>query len=384
MVLTKAVSILVFVLSALAVKAIASDTLIVIFDRQHFVQGDSLNVEIYSENYKANQPAQTLHLWIDETKTGRRWKYRYPFLKGRHKIALKISDSIPNGDYAFNFLLQNQFLAINGKILNAAKQDTSINFVAKGKNKVPIIDGANVQRTGHFKVDELYYTDTVLFGFSRSTQKKENPLKIFIETPIDSIFIPLAVITEFITIGGVDIKKDTAEFGNLYTFNINDRADAKLLKEVMVQTKVKKPIEEYIDRHVSGLFANEDARVFDFLENEEALSYPDLLTYLTVKIPGLVQKSNSETGRPYLTYRNETVDIYVDEFNGDIYSVSVQDIAMVKFFGQSLRLGGGLNDDGFGGSIAIYTKQPQDKKGNKLSNYTFFIKGYTARNIEWK
>lgn len=383
MILTKAVSILVFVLSALAVKATASDTLVAIFNRQQFVQGDTLNVEVYIENYKAGEPAQTLHLWIDDTKTGRRWKYRYPFLKGRQKIALKISDSIPMGNYAFNFLLQKQFLTIKGKILNAVKQDTAINFVAKTKNKIPIIDGADVQPTGYFKIDELFYTDTVLFSFSRSTQKKENPLKIFIETPVDSLFTPAAIVTEYITLGNENIKNDTAT-NSTYNFNIAGRPDSKLLTEVILQAKAKKALQEYTDRYVSGLFANEDARVFDFLENEDALSYPDLLTYLTVKIPGLVQKTNSETGRQYLTYRNETVDIYVDEFNDDIHSVNIQDIAMVKFFGQSLRLGGGLNDDGFGGSIAIYTKKPQDKKGNKLSNYTFFVKGYSPKYATWK
>lgn len=127
----KTISILLLVLSSLYVKASGSDTLVVIFDRQHFVQGDSIDIEVYTEPYRNNPPAQTLHLWIDNVKTGQRWKYRYPFLKGRCTISLKISDSIPKGTYAFNFLLQNQFLTVKGKVLNAAKQDTSVNYVAR-------------------------------------------------------------------------------------------------------------------------------------------------------------------------------------------------------------------------------------------------------------
>ncbi len=382
---TKAVSILVFVLSVLAVNATASDTLVVIFNRQQFVQGDTLHVEVYSENYKQDQSPQTLHLWIDDKKTGRRWKYRYPFLKGRHKIALSISDSIPAGIYAFNFLLQNQFLAIKGKILNAAKQDTTINFVANSRKKVPIIDGADVKATGEFKIDQLLYTDTVLFSFSRPIQKKENPLKLRIETPIDSAFTPGAIATEFITVGNIDITSATAAASS-YSFEIADPKDSKLLTEITLQTKAKKLIEEYIQRNVSGLFDNGDARTLDLLSSDEALSYSDLFTYLVFKFPGLMQKTNAETGQPFLTYRNEKVDIYVDEFldtDFNLSTISLQDIAMVKFFGQSFRLGGGLSDDGFGGSIAIYTKKPQDKR-NKLSNYTFYIKGYTSRYTDWK
>ena len=75
----KAVSILVIVLCALETRAIAADTLVVIFDRQSFVHGDSIEIEIYTEPYKSNPISKTLHLWIDNVKTGQRRKYRYPF-----------------------------------------------------------------------------------------------------------------------------------------------------------------------------------------------------------------------------------------------------------------------------------------------------------------
>ena len=68
----KLLSILLCALSSLHVKAISSDTLVVIFDRQQFVQGDSIDMEVYTEPYQSNQPAQTLHLWIENVKTGQR------------------------------------------------------------------------------------------------------------------------------------------------------------------------------------------------------------------------------------------------------------------------------------------------------------------------
>ncbi|MBK7307832.1 MAG: hypothetical protein IPI88_12915 [Chitinophagaceae bacterium] len=210
----KLLSILLCALSSLHVKAISSDTLVVIFDRQQFVQGDSIEMEVYTEPYQNNQPAQTLHVWIENVKTGQRWKYRYPFLKGRYKVSLKINDSIPNGVYAFNFLLQKKFLAVYGKLKNAEYDDKAVNFMATTKNKAPIIDGAEVDNNGSFKIDNLFYTDSVYFGFSPAQKTKLNRLKIAIETPLDSVFTPTATLTEFVTIGtGEALKEDAVEKG---------------------------------------------------------------------------------------------------------------------------------------------------------------------------
>lgn len=383
----KTISILLLVLSSLYVKASGSDTLVVIFDRQHFVQGDSIDIEVYTEPYRNNPTAQTLHLWIDNVKTGQRWKYRYPFLKGRCTISLKISDSIPKGTYAFNFLLQNQFLTVKGKVLNAAKQDTSVNYVARATNRVPVIDGADLQPGGYFKIENLFFTDSVLFSFSpvQSQKKKENKLRVSIETPVDSLFIPGTTETEWITIGIAD--SISPKLKNSYSLSMSDVNASPLMKEVIVKTKTKKAIDEYNNKYVSGLFGGGESHVFDFLDSDEPLKFPDLFTYLTFKIPGLVEKVNAGNGQPFLTYRNETVDIYVDEYldtDFSISSISLQDVALVKFFRQSFRLGGGINDNGLGGSLAIYTRRPMERAGNRLSNYTFLIKGYSSLAGEWK
>ena len=150
--IAKAFSILVFVLTGFAVNASAADTLVVIFDRQNFVQGDSIEMEVYTEPFRAGQPAQTLHLWIDNIKTGQRWKFRYPFVKGRYKFSIKINDSIPNGTYAFNFLLQKKFLAVKGKLKGIGTiGDTVIYFyrklitaLYKRITKFPALSGFNI------------------------------------------------------------------------------------------------------------------------------------------------------------------------------------------------------------------------------------------------
>lgn len=380
----KIISIFVFVFISWQVKATVSDTLVVIVNRQHLMQGDSIDIEIYTEPYSRNQPAQSLHLWIDNIKTGQRWKFRYPFLRGRYKLALKINDSIPNGLYAFNFLLQNRFLAITGQVLNAKAEDMDINFIATTKNKAPIIDGAELEPGGFFKIDNLFYTDSVYFGFSPSQKSKENKLKITIETPVDSAFTPASTATEFVTIGLNETEKITEDtVAGSYVFSIADKKDKQLLKEVVVQSKLKKQREKYEKENVSGLFASDNAKTIDFYENDELKNYSDIYSYLTANMAGLLMANDIETGRPVLYWRKEKVNIYVDEFaetDFSPYAISVQDIEMIKIYSPGSRLG----LDGFGGTVAIYTKRFSSRTGNRLSNYSFYVKGYTPKMAEWK
>jgi hypothetical protein len=381
---TKAIAIFAFVVSVFAVKANAADTLVVIFDKQHFVQGDNIEMEVYSEPFRTDQPAQTLHLWIDNIKTGQRWKFRYPFLKGRSKLSLNISDSIPNGLYAFNFLLQKKFLVVQGKLKNAREEDNAINYIATTKNKVPIIDGADLDTDGSFKIDNLFYTDSVYFGFSPVKKTKLNPLKISIETPLDSAFTAEAATTEFITIGiseAQNVQKDAGV--SSYIFAATTQKDKQLLQELVLKTKAKSKREKFENENVSGLFTSDNAKTIDFYESDELKNYTDIYNYLTANIAGMFTANDTETGQQILYWRKEKVNIYIDEFLDNDFSpvsISVQDIEMVKIFSPGSRLG----LDGPGGSVAIYSRRYSSRPGNKLSNYSFYVKGYTQKNAEWK
>lgn len=382
--IAKVISILAFVITAFAGKVSAADTLVVIFDRQNFVQGDSIEMEVYTEPFRADQPAQTLHLWIDNIKTGQRWKFRYPFLKGRYKLSLKINDSIPNGVYAFNFLLQNKFLVVKGKLKNPGEEDNAINYIATTKNKAPIIDGVELDTDGSFKVDNLFYTDSVYFGFSPVKKTKLNPLKISIETPLDSAFTAAASTTEFITIGLNEAQNSpqSADLSN-YVFSATTKKDKQLLQELILKSKLKNKREQFENENVSGLFASDNAKTIDFYENDDLKNYPDIYSYLTANVPGLGTYNDEETGKMILYWRKEKVNIYVDEFldvDFSPFSLSVQEIEMIKIFSPGTRFG----LDGPGGTVAIYTRRFSSRPGNRLSNYSFYVKGYSQKNAEWK
>ncbi len=378
---TKVLSILVFVITAIAVKAVASDTLVVIFDKQNFVQGDSIEMEVYTEPFRTDRPAQTLQLWIDNVKTGQRWKFRYPFMKGRYKFSVKINENIANGTYAFNFMVQNKFLAVKGKLKNAEEGDHSVNYMAFSKNKAPIIDGTALDTDGSFKIADLFYTDSVYFTFSPEKKTKLNPLKISLETPLDSAFVPEASTTEFITIGNVETPETKAT--QEYVFSAMPKKDKQTLQEVVLKSKQKSKREKFENENVSALFSSDNAKTLDFYESDELKGYTDIFSYLTANVAGLTSYNDEETGKTILYWRKEKVNIYVDEFldvDFSPISLSMQDIEMIKIFSPGSRLG----LDGFGGSVAIYTRRMSNRPANRMANYSFYVKGYSQKNTIWQ
>jgi hypothetical protein len=50
----------------------------------------------------------SVHLWIEEINTGRKWHYKYPLLNGNINANLKIDSTLKPGNYAFNFMMQRK------------------------------------------------------------------------------------------------------------------------------------------------------------------------------------------------------------------------------------------------------------------------------------
>jgi hypothetical protein len=273
--------------------------------------------------------------------------------------------------------LQQKFLAVNGKLKNAEVDDKGVNYIAISKNKAPIIDEAELHNDGSFKVDNLFYTDSVYFAFSPVQKTRENRFKISIETPIDSVFTPEVSLTEFVIIGPAETLNEKG-----YIFSMADKKNAQLLQEIVLKTKQITKREKFEKENVSGLFASGNARTFDFYENDELKNYPDIYSYLTTNVAGLTSFADEQSGRTILYWRNQNVNIYVDEFfdaNFSPISLSVQDIELVKIYSPGSRM-----LDGFNGAVAIYTRRISNRSGNKIGNYSFYVKGYTQKNAEWK
>ncbi|WP_439504988.1 hypothetical protein [Sediminibacterium sp.] len=357
-----------------------NDSISINLSKPVYIQGDSLELRIYYPNYiNKKLKSATAHIWIDHLGTKQRWKFRYPMIEGEVNAALKISEQIPSGNYAISCLIQSGFYRMQGQVVEREKQDTVINYMMRTSTKQMMVDRVKVDAKGFFTMKPMLFQDTASFYFSPAKKPKKNYLAILLKTPVDSVFEPVVTQTVFFNVGkeGTYIEKKYD-----YTLSLDDPDLSSDLPNVTVYTKAKTKLQQYEETYTSGLFKNDNAYVFDGLENDELAQSQSLAWFLQQKVPGLnvaIDSANNEVFK----WRDELCTIFIDEFEvmpGEQMMVFPRDIAMIKVFRPPFQYS---STTGFGGAIAIYTKKGKyiDNNGAKFS---FILRGYTAFDSVWK
>lgn len=358
-----------------------ANPLVVEINRKKFIQGDTINFQVSVNDTTKILKAATLHVWIEEINSGRKWHYRYPFLHKQMEGNLYIDTSIGNGMYAFNFLLQNDFFSVQGKVTNASKKDTAVKYFLVTKNKKLYGDEAQLDFGKSFLIRKLLFEDTALMIFS-NTRNKDKFLIQF-ETHLDSIFKPLYQYTQIIPINFTKDSSNTfTKDSKSYIFSFDSSFFQNMMPVAIVKSKAKKQIDSFQKDYVSPMFGGFDAVVFDGLESDEIANSMDIFSFLSGRVGGLSVKYD-ESGIEYFSWRNHTVDLYIDEIKTDpeaVRGISTTDIAMIKVFrpGSAVSFGSSA-----GGTICVYTKRGSYRQPNKISNFISLF-GYNALDNVWK
>jgi hypothetical protein len=377
------VSLMFLLFFTLSASAQEKDSMSVQMNRNAFAQGDTINFEVTLKNYSKVGRTATIQLWIEEIKTGKRWKFRYPLINGYVNAKILVSDVVNNGQYALNFLLQKTFFQLSGNIKNATTNDKLINYVMISKNKQTLVDVMPLDNHQSFSLANLLFQDSAFIIFSKPKQKN-NDLLVEIKTPLDSAFTPASTETRFITIGTADTvtRKDANTLSN-YVFKADSTPYKMILPEIVIKTKMKRRVEEFETENVSGLFTSTDATILDGIESDEIAKAADLYTYLTMKMGGLNLETDNQTGNRTFTWRSKPTEIYINEIKLDSeipITINPSDIALIKIFPPGVTVSSG---SGAGGAIAIYTKTGEYGKTTNR-NYSFYILGYTGLESTWK
>jgi hypothetical protein len=358
----------------------AADSLEISINRNFFMQNDSVHIEAWLPGYTKQTRAVTLHLWIENIKTHQRWQYRYPLLNGYVKIDLLVNPSIQDGVYAFSFLLNRQFFAIRGRIVNGIKKDTAIQYLLLTKNSNAVIEQLVLGNQKNFILSNLVYPDTAFFVFSPIVKKRVNPLELQIATPLDSSFTPVFTKNIFISIGKKDTGGQTTAVNN-YLLNTANYNGKRYWNEVVIIGKRNALAEKFTKENSTPLFSSIDEIVLDGLGSDEMANAPDLFTYLSFRIPGLSAESDSESGNRILTWRKHATAIYLNEYKlgeNEFPGINPDDIAIIKFFRYNPML-----SNSEGGVLAIYTKTPGYQKKGK-NKYSFKVMGYDPLSGNWQ
>jgi len=378
----------------------ASDSIPVTLSSQKLKTGDTLEFNWDGNSIGKGYAAASLHVWVDHLETSRRWKLRYPILNGKAEGALVITDSLPAGNYAFNFMAAEQFLEIKGEVRNV-KIKTAYNYKTKKKDTIavyelPKMTGKEMRYTvlgqesflhnDYVKVDAEGGFDIPAIVFGDSAQLLFDPGRgrgvywIKLETPLDSTFTPFHSFTSFVQVQ----HKDTANFISAdtaaYNFDFVDPyPDALVLDEIVL--KGKSNAEKFEDDFVSRLFkASPDAKTIDALDNNELMRSNSILTFLQSRVAGLFIRSDGITTT--VTWRSAPVDFFINEFPVDVNSLNLSpmDVALIKVHPPPSQLRSLSN----GGAIAIYTKRGAYENQKGIPQYNFMVRGYTQGISRWK
>lgn len=358
-----------------------SDSMRVELHTTVFKRGDTLEFKCSVPDFaKLKLQRATLNVWIEDLEKTHRWKYRYPMIDGEVSAALAITDKIPDGRYAVNFLIQPGFLKVTGEIVGHDKKDTSIMYMMMLKNKKgTYIDNTPVTKDGSFRLKSTLFADSAFFVFTPANKAKRNYLAIAIETPLDSAFTPVLYKTSFITVGDVSAltakKTDTTVYG--FQWEESEKAS---LGNVTVTTKYKSKVQQFDAEYYShGLFQNEGAIVFDGIEKKDIARSATIMQFIINNVTGLIQDPDGG-----IFWRQAPVQFYLDEFAvspEDLVFISPADIAMIKAFRPPAHVGGDF--DLVSGAIAVYTKKGTYLNDNKYK-HSFIVKGYTNFESKWQ
>jgi hypothetical protein len=163
---------------------------------------------------------------------------------------------------------------------------------------------------------------------------------------------------------------------------------AVVLKEVVVQSKIKSPVDILDDKYTTGLFSDKTNFAFDIVNDDRAQGSLDLFHYLQMMIPGMAisntflgangaEDANSSNA-PGINWRDGTPDIFINEIQADALranELQMSDIAYVKVFRPPFMASAG---SGASGAIAIYTKKGADLKTSVRGLNNALLTGYTA------
>lgn len=358
----------------------AQDSLTVSLSSKAFKTGDSLEIFCQLPAAQMNKlKAATLHVWIDDLKSKKRWKFRYPFVNGAVNAALLVSDAVPTGNYAVNFLVQSGFYRIYGNIPDLGKRDSVINYIMQTGNKRSLVDKIVVNRNGDFVMKPMLFQDTARFIFSPAVKTRENYLEVSLRTPIDSVFEPIFTATRFIRVGDIPAAVYSAD---TYQFSVDDPDESQLLPDVTVFAKVKTKSQQYEEEYTSAFFKNGDAKTFDGIESDELAKAPSLGWFLQQKVPGITVETDSADNEVF-KWRGEISNIFIDEqlmMPGEHQMIMPREIALIKVFSPPFNYS---MTTGFAGAIAIYTKRGRFADIN-MPRYSFRLRGYTPFDAVWK
>jgi hypothetical protein len=258
----------------------------------------------------------------------------------------------------------DNFLSFTGTVFLDKKMQLNkpLNLIFRDDSTIHFAQ-AQTDSTGSFTIEGIQFLDTATLYYQLDSKKSgAKAIKILFEE--NNKFQKWNGNLPEIAFSLVERKSnDSIPYNisrNLQVLNNQKKIDKRYmeLQEVIVRTKLKSDKEKLNNKLSSAAFRSMDERIYDFSDPRQyAGGYINVIDWARGHISGMLT---------FPMYRNSLVKLYVDEILADgsiVRSLSLSDIAMVKFQPTSRMMGGGA-------ALLIYTKRGDSGSGmfNGLPN----------------
>ncbi len=329
---------------------------------------------VYNPAYYFSGDADSIYQHLDLVMLTHGWR--------RFKWDEVVQGKLPVIKYAKD----SDFMQLQGKAFGAASlkvqpdQKIIIILQAKDSSKQTLI--LPVKADGSFVQEGMVFFDTLKVFYQLLGDKRlANRTELVFQTGL--LPEPRNLINNNKIAPYLWQAADTAELARNRYFAAEQARMEKLAKsttlaDVIVRTRVKKPVDILDEKYASGMFGGDAGYQFDMINDPRAQSSMSLFTYLQGMVAGLQIQLGGANG-PSLKWRGSNTELFVDEMRSEpemVNSMSMSDIAYVKVFRPPFF---GAFGGGGGGAIAVYTRRGNDVKSTPGRGLNFkSLAGYTV------
>lgn len=308
----------------------------------------------------------------------------YPAIDTLNSFLITVPENLQNNKISISTFYYPGLRQITGT-LNNSKISSSLLMFVFGKDMPNYNKVIEVKEDKHFVLPKMVFENkaTVFFNFL-GTKRKQKP-DIAIE------LLPKTKDYDSVTTTVFNFAANlftSAEYDSLKLINklppnaVRVEGKGKELQQIVITGTRKTKLEKYKEKFSSGLFENIMEREYNFLENDEILTYPDCINYLLTRMAGLTLSTDQSTGEQALFWRKEKVKAYfIDEMEVDFNQVQMLDVTTIAYMKFLPTLLAGSMNPGNGGAVVVYTRKGEFiRQGSFQNNYIFSVKGYTPSN----
>jgi len=307
----------------------------------------------------------------------------YPLVEYKNEFELIVPGSFENSTLIIKGYYYPAIFQIRG-ILNSKMISENMLVFLFARNNTIYNKIVNINTEKGFALPKLVFENkaSLFFNFVNTKRKVKPDISIsqFPEAKdfTDSVFYARFDFSSHLLTG---MKYDSLKReGKLPANAVAVEGKGKELQQIIVTGTRKTKAEKYKEQYTTSAFQDIMEKEYDCLSNDDILSYPDCLTYLISRVPGL-QKGTDRDGQTALLWRREQIRAYyIDEMEVDVQQIETLDvgsIALIKLLPATF-VWAGRSGNTNGGVIAIYTRKGEFiRQGTNYSNWIFSVRGYT-------